>query len=119
MDIIIDADLAAGQLRGTVGYDFVGVHVERRAGPALDAVGDKPRIQLTGDDLVAGLRDVFQAFVIQESALVVAVSAGFFNLADRADHLRMHPPPGDLEIGHGPLCLRAVEGLLRDFDFAQ
>ena len=65
------------------------------------------------------LGDILQAFVIQESALVVAVSAGFFDLADRADHLRMHPPAGDLEIGHGPLCLRAVEGLLRDFDFAQ
>lgn len=87
--------------------------------PALDTVGDKPLIQLASDDLVARLGDILQTFIIQKSALVVAVGAGFFDLADRADHLRMHPPAGDLEIGHGPLCLRAVEGLFRDFDFAQ
>lgn len=85
MDIIVDADLAAGQLRSPVGDDFVSVHVKRRARPALDAVGDKPLIQLAGDDLVARLRDIPQTFIIQKSALVVAVGAGFFDLADRAD----------------------------------
>ena len=59
MNIIIDTDRVTGQLRRAVGDDFIGVHVEGSSGPSLNAVGDKPFIQLPANHFITGLRNVF------------------------------------------------------------
>ena len=112
------AFFAAQNLDGTVGDHFVGVHVERGAGAALDTVGDKGIVQLAGQDLVTGLYDgVFDLF-IHVTDLTVGDGTGFFYSSQRTDKFRMGAAAGDVKVFVGTDRLQSVVSFAFNFSFA-
>ena len=98
-----DVVAAFGQtevLQRQIGDHFVGIHVGRGAGAALDHIDDKFSVQFAGDQVVAGLANGIALAGSDGAELHVGMGAGFFHQRQRANqlgHLR-HGVAGDGEI---------------------
>ena len=118
IDDLIIAFLSAEQFNGTVGNDLVGVHVQRRAGAALDRINDKLVVPFPLDDFVARFYDSVGAVFVQLADLKVGNGGGFFDLRHADDHFRMNFQPGNAEVFFSPQRLHAIIGVNRHFAFA-
>jgi hypothetical protein len=70
---------SAQNLNGSVGDDFIGVHVGGSSGPALDCVYDKLVEELACDDLVTSLQDSFSDFFVQHIGGHIGHGSGLFD----------------------------------------
>ena len=77
---------AAREFDGAVGDNLVGVHVRLRARAGLEDDQREVVVELTGDDLVAGLRDVVRDVGGQLAQLGVGQGCGLLQDAEGAHH---------------------------------
>ena len=111
----------AEDYQGTVGDNFVGVHVGRGARPALDHVHQELVVQFAADDFVAGGADGVFDFAVQRADFVVGERGGFFHLREGVDEgaelVKVHT--SDVEVFQGAQGLDAVVGVGGDVAFAE
>lgn len=69
---------------GTVGNDLVGVHVGRCACATLDHLDDELVMQLSGDDLVAGMGNCLFICIAQNSELPIGLIGARLTWVSRA-----------------------------------
>ena len=78
--------------------DFVSSHVCSGACTALDWVTQELVVQFAGNDFVTSLADSIFDLFVYFAYLIVADSAGFFDLCHGVDELRLHFLTGDVEV---------------------
>ena len=110
--------LPAQDLNSPVGDHFVGVHIKRRAGAALDGVNNKILVKFPFDDLIAGLDNGSGPILVQDADLTVGDGSRLLDIGQTVDDLRVHVKPGDMEILCRPQALYAVVNVLRDLLFS-
>ena len=93
--------LAAQKLNGTVGNDFVGVHVQRSSGASLDRIHDKVLVELSFQNLIAGLHDRIGNLFINDAHLAVGDGSGLLDICQAVNDLRMHGKTGDMKVLSG------------------
>ena len=109
--------LAAENFDGAVGDDFVGVHVRGGACASLDWVAQELVMELTGNDLIAGLADGVLNLFVHLAYHAVADCTGFFDLSHRVDELRLQLLAGDVEVFRAAQRLYAIVSVNWDFSF--
>ena len=119
--VVVFAFFVAEDFQGTVGDDFVGVHVGGGARPALDHVHQELVVQFAANDFVAGGADGVFDFAVQRADFVVGERGGFFHLCEGVDEgaelVEVHA--GDVEVFQGAQGLDAVVGVGGDVAFAE
>ena len=111
---------AARNLDGAVGDDLVGVHVRLRARAGLEDDQREVVVELAGDDLVAGLRDVVRDVGGQLAQLGVGQGRGLLQDAEGAHH-RASPHEGvasNVEVVQRTLGLSAPVAVRGDLNGA-
>ena len=116
MDFGILPELAAKNLIGPVGDDFVGVHVQADAGAGLENIHHELGIPLAVDHFLRGLNDGVGALVFDQAERLVGLGCSVLHHAESTDQQRMCPHAGDRVILNRTHRLRAVIGALRHFD---
>ena len=103
----LGAELAAGKLDGAVGDDLVGVHVGLGARAGLEDHERELGVEVTGDDLIAGLGDELGDVGGQLAELGVGQGGGLLEDPQGLDH-GAAPHEGlaaDVEVVQAPLGL--------------
>ena len=111
--------VAAEDLDRAVRDHLVGVHVAGGARPGLEDVDDELAVVLSGGDLVRGLDDRVGQLGVQLAAVAVHLGGRLLDQRQRADHAAGKAQPADREVLGGPLRLRPVERVGRDFDLTE
>ncbi len=109
------AQLAAHQLRGAVGDDLIGVHVEAHAGAGLKHVDHKRLVPLAVHYFFGGLHDGVSALVIDQAQLLVGLRGGVLHHADGANQRGIGAHAGDGIVFHGARRLDAVINVSGNF----
>ena len=118
VDQLVIALFPTQDLDRTVCNDFICIHVQRSSGAALDRVYDKLIVQLSGNDLVAGLGNGRCPLLIQLTHLKVGDGRRLFNLRHTVDQFRMHFQPRYIKILISTKRLNPIIGILRHFLFS-
>jgi hypothetical protein len=105
---------------GEVGDDLVAVHVERGARAGLEDIDDEvaPVLRFLAQDRVACGNDGVRDLRFHRAQLAVGKSRRFLQENESADEERVLAEPADGIVFDRALCLRAVERISRDADFA-
>src|SRR5581483_12526807 len=103
------ANGVAGELRGAVGDDLVGVHVRRCAGAGLKNIDGKMRAEPAVDDLARGLLDETAFFGTEAAELLVGQRASELHQAEATEEAFRHRPAADGKVEHGALGGSTVE----------
>ena len=100
MHLVVGAGRQAQKLERAVGNDFVGVHVRRRAGPALDHVDDELVVEQAVAHVLAGPVDGVGAALVDQAEIAVGAHGGLFHRAEGGHQLavRGHGRAGDGEV---------------------
>ena len=101
-------------LNGTVCDDLIRIHIDGGAGAALNRVDDELVVQLAFDNLITGSNNRICTLSVQNRRLGIRDCAGFFDLGDTLDQLRMQLQSGNRKILGSPQCLNAIIGICRD-----
>ena len=118
VDVVVRVHLRFPCARSEGGDDLVGVHVGRRAGAGLVDIDREMRVVLTARDLVRGGLHGLGDTLGQQAQACIDFGRRRFHQAQGADEATRHRPSGDREVLHGPLCLRAPQGLRGHLQFA-
>ena len=94
VDVLVLALLVAERLQREVGDHLVGVHVGRRAGAALDEVGDELVAHLAGDQPVAGGGDRVGDLGVEHAEVAVRQRGGLLHVAEGLDEVRLQSTSG-------------------------
>jgi hypothetical protein len=127
VDVIVRMDHRVVALRTAeafereIGDDFIGVHVGRRACPALDEVGDELVAHLAGDQRVARSCDRIRDPRVEHTQIAIRKRCSLLHIAERLDEVRLerHRYSGDVEIFLPAQRLHAVVGVVGKLAFAQ
>ena len=98
--------------------DFVSSHVCSGACTALDWVAQELVVQFAGNDFVTSLADSIFDLFVHFAYLIVADSAGFFDLCHGVDELRLHLLTGDVEVFTATHRLYAVVSIYWNLFFS-
>ena len=111
----------AEQLEGTVGNDFVGIHVGRGAGAALDDVHHELFVQLAVDDFSAGGDDGLATGGIEQAELLVGERGGLLDLGQGTNQVGIDRDrnAGDREVFQCAQGMHPVIGTDRDVAITQ
>ena len=101
-----------------VGDDFVGVHVGRGAGAALQHVDHEMLVTIAGDDAIAGRDDGGGDVGLERAEIAVGHGAGLLDHGQRLHEFRevAYGNAGDGEILDRPRRLDAIIGIGRNLD---
>jgi hypothetical protein len=104
-----------------VGDHFIGVHVGRGAGAALDDVDNELLMPLAVDDFLAGGDDGAGALGVEQAELQVGLGGGLLDLGQGANQVRVdgNRNTGDVEIFQRAQRMDAVIGRTGDFAVAE
>ena len=116
MDRILRSKHAPGQLNGSIGDDFVGIHIGLRAAAGLPDAQRELAIQFARDDFIANLNDQARFFGWQFAELLIHQSAGFFQDSEGPNQFRRHEVPADIEMHQRTRGLRAPVDIRGNFD---
>ena len=111
-------EVAAENLGGAVGDDFVGVGVGGSAGAGLEDVQDEMLIVPAVGDFLGGLDDGVAYRRVQYAQVHVGLGASQLDEAEGADELARKTEVADGEIEHGPHGGRAVQRIGGNLHFA-
>jgi hypothetical protein len=100
--------LAAGAGRER-GDHLVRIHVRGRAGPGLEHIHRKMCVMGTAGDITRRQRNGARQFWCQVSERGIGLRGCRLDQAEGADEVARHPQPGDREVLHRALGLRAPE----------
>ena len=78
---IIIAFFATENFNGSVGNDFVGIHVKGSSGTALNWVYDKIIMEFSGNNFITGLNNRIGNFLVQQPHLAVGDGTGFLDIS--------------------------------------
>ena len=104
--------VAAQQLNGPVRDDLIGIHIDGGTRTALNGIYNELLMELTGQDLVAGLYNGIRNVLVQEVYFTVDNGCGLFNISQAVDNFRMHVQPGNMEVFGSPEGLYAIINVL-------
>ena len=93
MHLVVAAGGQAQQLERAVGDHLVGVHVRRRAGPALDHVDDELVVEKPVAHVLACVVDGVGATLVDQAEIAVGADGGLLDRAEGGHQLAVH--------GHG------------------
>ena len=99
--------------------DFIRIHVGRRARSGLENIERKLFVPLAFGYFHRRLRDGLGHGAVEESEIAVHLAGEVFDHAQSPDEITGKTDSADLKIVQGPLRLRAPQGGLRDFHFAE
>ena len=113
MNHVVAALWQSQVLKGTIGDHLIGVHIRGRASAALNDVDHKLVVQLTGDQIVAGLGNGMGLGLINRAHLQIGLGGGLFDKGESADQFghECHGVTGDGEVLHcacgmnAPVCV--------------
>ncbi len=87
--VLVLAGLVSHDLQRTVGYHFVGVHVGRGAGTALNHIYGELVVMLAVENFEACLRDAVELLVRQKAEAVVGFGSGELGHRQSVDEQRI------------------------------
>jgi hypothetical protein len=100
--------LAAGAGRER-GDHLVGIHVRGGAGPGLVDIHREMRVMRAAGDITRRQRNGARQFWCQQAQRGIDLRGCRLDQAQRADEVARHRPPGDREVLHRALGLRAPQ----------
>ena len=117
IDVLVFALLVAELLEREIRDHLVGVHVGRRAGAALDEVGDELVAHLAGDQPVAGAGDRVGDLRVEHAEIAIRERRRLLHVAEGLDEIRLrrHRNAGDVEVLLAAQRLDAVVGVVGNF----
>jgi len=89
MQVLILAALVSHVLERKIGDHFVGVHVRRRAGAALNYIDHDLFMQLAGADVLARFDDDVLDRLVEQAKLAVDDGGCLFDAGQHADQVRI------------------------------
>ena len=95
---IIIAFFATEDLNGSVGNDFVSIHVKGSSGTALNWVYDKIIMEFSGNNFITGLNNRICDLFVQQTYLAVGNGTGFLDISQTVDNLRVHVQSGNVKV---------------------
>ncbi len=121
IDELILALLVAERFQRKVRDHLVRVHVGRRAGAALDEVGDELVAHLAGDQAIAGAGNRVGNLRVEHAEVPVRQRCGFLHVAESLDEVRLqrHRNAGDVEVLLAAQRLDTVVRVVRNLLFAE
>ena len=114
MDEGIIAFFASQNLDGDVSNHFIGIHVERGTGSALDGVQDELVQVFPFQELIAGCHDGVCCSRLQCASPPIGHRTGFLDVSQASDHGRMSGLPGNMEIFMSTQRLHSIIGVPGD-----
>ena len=118
MDRFLRSHLAACQLDGAVGDDFVDIHVGLRSAAGLPDAQGKLVVEFACNNFVGSSNDQLGFFSRKLAQILIDQRACLLEDAERADQLRRHGVASNIEMEKRPLSLRAPIDIGRDFDLS-
>jgi hypothetical protein len=117
VDVLVLALLVPEPFERKVGDHLVRVHVGRRAGAALDEIGDELVAHLARDQPIAGGHDGLADPGVENAEIAVGHRRGFLHVPERLHELgfQRHRDAGDVEVFLPPQRLDTVVSVAVDF----
>jgi len=109
---------AACDFDGAIRDNLVGVHVALGAGAGLPDAEREVGVEFSRDDFIRRLRDEVAFFSAELAEVGIRERGGFFQNAERLDHLGREDVLADVEMNERTGGLRAPVGIVRNGDFA-
>ena len=99
---------ASQQFDGDVGNHFIGIHIERGTGTALDGVQDELIQVLACQHFVTGSYNGVRLGRLQCASPTIGCRTGFFDQGQAFDHRRMGGLTGNMKIFVGTQGLHTI-----------
>ena len=118
-DQIIVAFLCAQNFQSPVGDHFIGVHVHRSTGAALNAVHHELILPLSFADLFRRLNNGCADLRRHPTGPQIGPGSGGFDDSQRNNEIPVQFIAGNIKIMHGPRCLNSIIQPIRNLNLAQ
>ncbi len=119
MDVLVLAARAAQQLRGAVGDDLVGVHVEADARARLEDIDNEVLVPLALLDFLRRLYDGVGGLLVDQAEFAIGQRCRFLHHRDGANERGMRAQSADGIVLDRARRLNAVVDVRRNFFMAE